>query len=348
MAEKFQRPPRIPRWILDRFLPESENTYLGGDFDEIYNGILERRGRSAACRWYWIQLMYWIPLILYHSVQWSLTMFKNYLKITLRNLKRQKGYAFINIAGLSVGIACAMLIILVVQYEFKYESHHKNAHRIYRINVEHSQVERSFKSTHSPVPLAPAMCEEVPEVTHFARIAELRQIQVAYGDRKFYEDVRFVDPGILEMFTFPLVAGDKDTAFKDPNSVVITEHMATKYFGKEDPLGKSLLFVNSISLKVTGVMTNHPGYTNIRPDFLVPIETLRPLVGDEFFENWLSQQLSSYVMLIEDHSVEDVERKIQVAFNRHVREDDGRVLTLDQLKRMHLFSDTQPTGNIRT
>jgi len=272
-------------------------------------------------------------------------MFKNYLKITLRNLSRQKIYAFINIAGLSVGIACAMLIILVVQYE----SHHENADRIYRINVEHKQLERTFKSTYSPVPLAPAMCEEVPEVTHFARIAELRQIQVTHDDRKFYEDgVRFVDPGILEMFTFPLVAGDKARALEDPNSIVITEDMATKYFGKEDPLGKTLVLLNSMSLKVTGVMKNHPGYTNIRPDFMVPIENIRTLADDDFFQNWLSQQFASYVMLAEGHSAEDVVAKIQGAFNRHVRADDGRVLTLDQLKRMHLFSDTEPTGNINS
>jgi putative ABC transport system permease protein len=347
VGEKFHHPPRLPRWILYRFFPESENAYLSGDFDEIYNNILERQGRGAACRWYWIQLVYWIPLILCHSIRWSLTMFKNYLKITFRNLRRQKVYAFINIAGLSVGIACSLLIILVVQYEFKYESHHENAGRIYRINVEHTQLERAFRSTHSPVPLAPAMCEEVPEVTHFTRIAEMRQIQVAYGDRKFYEDnVCFVDPGILEMFTFPLVSGDKATALKDDNSVVITENMATKYFGNKDPMGKILVFLNSMSLKVTGVINNHPGYTNIRPDFLVPMEKVRDIAGDGFFQNWLSQQLVSCVMLAEGHPAADVEAKIQTAFNRHVREDDGRVLTLDQLKRMHLFSDVEPTGNI--
>lgn len=276
-------------------------------------------------------------------------MFKNYLKITFRNLNRQKGYAFINIAGLSAGIACALLIILVVEYEFKYESHHENAARIYRINIEHTQLERTFRSTYSPVPLAPAMGEEIPEVTHFARIAELRQIPVAHENQKFYEDgVRFVDPGILEMFTFPLVAGDKATALKDANSVVITEDIATKYFGNDDPLGKTLVFLNSMSLKVTGVMKNHPDYTNIRPDFLVPIEKIRAIAGDNFFQNWLSQQLASYVMLAEGYLAADVEAKIQHAFNRHVRADDGRVLTLDQLKRMHLFSDTEPTGNINS
>jgi putative ABC transport system permease protein len=349
VGERFQHPPRLPRWILYHFFPESENIYLGGDFDEIYNSILDRQGRGAACRWYWIQLVHWIPLILFHSIRWSLTMFKNYLKITFRNLIRQKGYAFINIAGLSVGIACALLIILVVQYEFKYESNHENAGRIYRINIEHTQLERTFKSTYSPVPLAPAMCEEIPEVTHFTRIAELRQIQVTQGDRKFYEDnVRFVDPGILEMFTFPLVSGDKATALKDPDSIVITEDMALKYFGKEDPLGQTLVLLNSMPLKVTGVMKNLPGYTNIRPDFLVPIEKVREIVGDDFFQNWLSQQLASYVMLAEGHSAADVEAKIQEAFNRHVRADDGRLLTLDQLKRIHLFSDTEPTGNINS
>ncbi len=347
MEEKFQHPPRLPRWILSRFLPKSENTYLTGDFDEIYNSVLERHGRAAACRWYWIQLVYWIPIIFFHSIRWSMTMFKNYLKITFRNLTRQKGYTFINIAGLSVGIACALLIILAVQYEFKYEGHHKNASRIYRINVAHKQLERTFRSTYSPVPLAPAMCDEVPEVTHFARIAEFRQVPVAYENRKYYEDgVRFVDPGILQMFTFPLVAGDNVTALEEIDSVVITEDMATKYFGNEDPLGRTLVLLNAISLKVTGVMKNHPGYTNIRPDFLVPIEKIRTLAGDEFFQNWLSQQLASYIMLADGHSVGDVEAKIQDAFNRHVREDDGRVLSLDQLRRMHLFSDTQPTGNI--
>jgi putative ABC transport system permease protein len=349
VGDKYQYPPRFPRWILYRFLPKSENTYLSGDFDEIYNCIFERQGRAAAYRWYWVQLLYWIPLIFCHSIRWRMTMFKNYLKITLRNLIRQKGYTFIKIAGLSVGIACALLLILVVQYEFKYESHHENAGRIYRINIAHAQLDRTFRSTYSPVPLAPAMCEEVPEVTHFARIAEFRQTPVAHDDRKFYEDgLRFVDPGILEMFTFPLVAGDRATALKDTNSIVITEDMAIKYFGKENPLGKTLLILNSISLKVTGVMKNHPAYTNIRPDFLVPIEKIRTLAGDEFFQNWLSQQLASYVMLTDGRSAVGVEAKIQDAFNRHVRKDDGRVLTLDQLKRMHLFSDTQPTGNINS
>lgn len=347
MEEKFHRPPRIPSWVLRRFIPDSDNTFLCGDFDEVYNNILEKRGRTAARRWYWTQLLNWIPLILWNSMRWSLTMFKNYLKITLRNLRRQKGYSFINIAGLSVGIACAMLIFLVVRYEFTYESFHENADRIFRINIEHTKLERNTSSRYSPVPLAPAMREEIPEVTHFARIAELRQIMVAYGDRKFYEEnVRFVDPGILGMFTFPLISGDKNTALSDLHSIVITEEMAVKYFGKEDPMGKTLVLLNRMPLQVKGVMENRPPSTNIHPDFLVPLENLRVLFGDNFFDNWVSQQLFSFVMLAEGASAAEVQAKIQHAFNRHVRRDDGRLLSLDKLSRMHLFSDTAPTGNI--
>jgi len=349
MGDMFRHPPRLPRWILNRFLPRSENTFLNGDFDEVYNRILGRKGKATASRWYWTQLFHWIPIILFHSIRWSSIMFKNYLKITMRNFKRQKGYSFINIAGLSVGIACALLLILVVQYEFKYESHHENAGRIYRINMENTRLEQTYRSIYSPVPLAPAMCAEVPGVTNFARIAEVRQTQVTYEDKKFYEDgLRFADPGILEIFTFPLIAGDKATALKDADAVIITEDMAVKYFGTEDPLGKTLTILNSMPLKVTGVMRNHPGFTNIRPDFLIPFEKISAIAGEEFFQNWVSQQIISFIMLAEEQSSADVESRIQKAFNRHVREDDGRVLSLDRLSRMHLFSEAQPTGNIDT
>ncbi len=346
---EFHQPPRIPRRILSRFFPRSDGTYLSGDFDEIYNSVLERRGKRAADRWYWIQLFHWIPLILNHSILWSLIMFKNYLKVTLRNLKRQKGYALINLAGLSVGITCALLIILVVRYEFKYESHHENAQRIYRINVEHKRAGQVNRLTHSPVPLAETLQAELPEVTHFTRFNNITHNLLSYKERKFYEDgVSFVDPGILEMFTFPMLAGDKTTALDEPNSVVITERMAKKYFANENPLGKVLVLSNSLSLQVTGVIEDHPPSSNFRPDFLISFATMREVAPDSYFQNWLSQQVPSYIMLAEGRSAGETEDKIQAIFRRHVREDDNRVLHLDQLKRMHLFSDTEPTGNVNT
>ena len=349
MTDGFHHPPQFPQRILYRFFPESDNTFLSGDFDEIYNGILERRGKRTADLWYWIQLMHWIPLILSRSVKWSLTMFKNYLKITLRNLKRQKGYAIINLAGLSVGIACAILIILVVQYEFKFESHHENADRIYRINVEHRRPDDVYHVTSTPVPLAEALHAELPEVTQFTRLASLSQGLVTYEEKKFYEnEVYFVDPGILEMFTFPMISGNKSEVLKKAFSIVITEEMAIKYFGNNDPIGKILVFNKSFNVQVTGVMQNHPPYSNIRPDFLISFTSLTEIAPKSYFQNWLSQQLKTYIMLPEEHSAAATEVKIQEILRRHVREDDDRILHLDQLQRMHLFSTTDPTGNINT
>lgn len=199
-------------------------------------------------------------------------------------MKRQKGYTLINLAGLSVGIACVVLIILVVQYEYNYESHHKNAHRIYRINVEHKRANQVYRVTSSPVPLAETLNKELPEVTHFTRFVSFSQSLVAHEDRKFYEnELAFVDPGILEMFNFPMLAGNKATALNDTYSVVMTKEMAEKYFGNEDPLEKTLVLNNSLSLKVTGMMRDHPRYSNIRPDFLVSFETARKLAPDSYF-----------------------------------------------------------------
>jgi putative ABC transport system permease protein len=349
IPETNHKPPRFQQWVLSRFIPESEDTYLRGDFEEIYNDILERRGKQAADLWYGFQLLHWIPVFLFHSLLWSFIMFKNYLKITLRHFRRQRGYAFINLAGLSVGIACALLIILVVQYEFKYESHHENGARIYRINVEHKRGDTIYSVTSSPVPLAEALHKELPAVVDFTRIVSSSQSLIAYGDKKFYEPgLSFVDPGILTMFNFPLLTGTKAAALTEAYSVVITEAMAIKYFGSEDPLGKTLTLDNSIPLKVTGVIQDHPGYTNIRPDFLVSFETVREVASPSYFQNWISQQVKSYILLPEDHNVSDTEAGIQSVFKRHVKEDDNRILHLDQLKRMHLFSNTDPTGNVNS
>ena len=188
-----------------------------------------------------------------------------------------------------------------------------------------------------------------PTVVDFTRIVSSSQSLIANGDKKFYEPgLSYVDPGIFTMFNFPLLSGSKSAALTEAYSVVITKEMATKYFGSEDPLGKTLVLDNTTSLKVTGVMKDHPGYTNIRPDFLVSFETVREVAPASYFQNWISQQVKSYIMLPEDHVLAEAEAGIQEVFRRHIREDDDRILHLDQLKRMHLFSNTDPTGNVNS
>ncbi len=281
-------------------------------------------------------------------------MFQNYLKITFRNLKRHKGYSAINIAGLAVGMACFILILLFSLYEFSYEVHHQNAERIYRVNVEQHLTDQVFYAQTSPVPLAEALYNELPEVVAFTRFQTLRTFLVRHEDNKYYEnDVVFTDPGVLDMFTFPFLKGDKSTALKEPSTVVITEDTATKYFGNQDPIGKSLDvendMVGKMSVMVTGVMMNHPKNSDIQFNLLISMESLRDLApADAYWNNWISQQIVSYIMLPETHSVADMEQKIAEVFAKHQRADDTRVLKLEQLKRMHLHSVVTNTGDIRT
>ena len=169
-------------------------------------------------------------------------MFKNYLKIAWRNIRRHKGYSFINIVGLSVGMACFLLILLYSQYEFSYEQHHENADRIYRVNVEQQLTDRVFRAQTSPVPLAEALYNELPEVMQFTRFQSLPTFLVRHEDRRYYENgLIFADSGVLDMFTFTLLTGDKNTALKEPNAVVLTKEMAIKYFGNQNAIGKSLV-----------------------------------------------------------------------------------------------------------
>ena len=346
-------PPRIPQWILSRLLPRDDEPYLSGDFDEIYSFVYEDKGRLSADIWYWKQMVVSLPQILIHPFIWSVIMFKNYLKMTLRNLKKHKGYSFLNIAGLSVGMACFILVLLFVQYEFRYEKHHINAERIYRLIVEQNLGDRVFRANSSPVPLAETLARDLPEVEEFTRMFPTGRILVSYGDRHLYEDgMSLVDPGVLKMFSFPLIKGDPDTVLAHKHSAVITEEIAEKYFGREDPIGKtlSLDFAVKTDITVTGVIRNHPRTTDIAPEILVPVKTIEDLMpnSDQFFQNWISQQIQSYIMLPDDHSVPDMEQKIMGVFSRHIRDDDRRELKLEQLARSHLYSLGDEPGLIRT
>lgn len=346
-------PPRIPQWILSRLLPRDDSQYLSGDFDEIYSFVCEDKGRLSADIWYWKQVVVSLPQILIHPFIWSVIMFKNYLKMTLRNLKKHKGYSFLNIAGLSVGLACFILVLLFVQYEFRYEKHHVNAERIYRLIVEQNLGDRVFRASSSPVPLAETLAQDLPDVEAFTRMYPMGRVLVSYGEKYFYEDgMSLVDPGVLKMFSFPLIKGDPATVLAQKHSAVITEEIAEKYFGRENPIGKtlSLDFQVSTDVTVTGVIKNHPRTTNIAPDILIPLRTIEDLMpnSEQFFQNWISQQIQSYIMLPEEHSVPEMEQKIMGVFRQHILDDDRRELKLEQLARSHLYSMGDEPGLIRT
>lgn len=268
MDEK-RRPPRVLEWILERFLRKDEVYEKLGDFEEAYREFLEDRGRLSAAVWYLVQIIKAVPSFVSNSYYGSITMFKNYLTAAFRNLARSKTYSFLNITGLAVGIAAFLMISLYVSFELSYDRYHENAGRIFSVISGDQAV--------TPVPLAPALMQEFPEVEAATRFQGLDQYLIRYKDKAFFGD-RWVwaDEHIFDVFTFPLVSGDNHTALRDPNSVILTEDMAKKYFGGEDPMGKVLRWASSDvenDFIVTGVMKNIPENSHVRGDFFASFKT---------------------------------------------------------------------------
>ncbi|MCI0695038.1 ABC transporter permease [candidate division KSB1 bacterium] len=269
-------------------------------------------------------------------------MFKNYLKIALRNLLRQKGYSFINIAGLAVGMACCLLIIFYVQDELSYDRFHENAERFYRVAAERHRNTDVRWSAWSPVPMGPALRAEIPEVTEAIRFWRAFQPVISYEDKHFREKkFYFTDPAVFAVFSFELSKGDRATALAAPGTVVITETSAKKYFGAADPIGKTLRYVgypaDTVNLVVTGVLRDLPHYTQFEFDFLAS------LLGVETEQdNWGSTKpIWTYVLLPENYSPNLLESKLPAFVERHftsANSSDSRILHLEPLRDIHLYS----------
>ena len=222
-------------------------------------------------------------------------MLKNYLTIAIRNLMRHKLYSAINLAGLAIGIAVCMLIFLWVQDELSYDRFHENADRIYRV------VLHSGRPYHvAPAPMGPALVRDFPQVVDAVRLFNLGNALVQHGETQFYERITFADPNILKMFSFSLQKGDPKTALNGPNQILLTEHMAQKYFGSEDPVGKTLELRARPAggwFTVTGVLNHVPQNTHIKFDFLASFASLEERV--RHLDQWAPSNYPTYLLLAE-------------------------------------------------
>jgi len=233
----------------------------------------------------------------------------SYMKTAWRKMKRQKGYAFINVAGLAVGLACALFIWLWVRDELSFDRFHQNAPALFRVEQDQSGGQGTFHVYVTQYPMGPAVQAAIPEIKTAVRFARAEGVIVRYGEKVFFENrVRAVDPSFLTAFTFPLLRGDRTSALKDLRSILITEDMATKYFGSGDPLGKTLTINGAHPMAVTGIMKNVPANSTIGFDMLVPLEFLRSLGVD--IDTWGSNNIITWVELNNPAAAAAVGKKI--------------------------------------
>ncbi|NOR21781.1 MAG: FtsX-like permease family protein [Candidatus Aminicenantes bacterium] len=279
-------------------------------------------------------------------------MIKNYLKIALRNFQRHKGYSFINIAGFAIGMACCLLILLYVRHELSYDRHHEDVERVCRIVIDiRTQTANRVFALISPT-VAPALKADYPQVEHAARaIIPSSSRLVKRKDTFFYEDrFMYADQELFDIFTIPFIRGATQGALTRPNTLVVSQRMAHKYFGNANPLGETLE-INQQEYEITGVVTDSPENTHMKYDLIASLETLKDW---QEMSNWYSTMFYTYLKLRPDVNVEEFSPQLSRLPDKYVGERlSSRGTTyhyfLQPLSSIHLHShlryETEPPGN---
>jgi putative ABC transport system permease protein len=303
------RPPRLAKLLVRLFaFRERDDAYLG-DIEEIFAEKAATRGPLRSRAWYWREALGSLPACLGNTLVWSWIMFTTNLKIAVRNLKKHLGYSGLNIAGLALGIACALFILLWVQDELSFDRFHANAKTLYQIEQDQKMGQGVFHHSSTPYGMREALITEIPEIKDASRFFGGRTLLIRQGEKAFFENgVVAVDSSFLEMFSFPVIRGDAETALADPGSVVLTESLATKYFGADDPIGRTLTLNNRFPVTVSAVTKDIPSASSLQFDALLPMEFLKNLNID--INNWEGNESPTYVQLRENSSVVAINAKL--------------------------------------
>ena len=252
-------------------------------------------------------------------------MFKNYIKIALRNFLKHKGFSFINIFGLTIGVACCLLIVLFVLDEISYDQYHDKADKIYRVGIRGFVNNSLFHGVISCAPMAQTLVDEFPEVTAATRLRNFGFPVFRYEDKVFSEEkVFWVDQAFFDVFTVPFIKGNPKTALAQPNTIVLTRSMALKYFGDEDPIGKNLNADKRRDYLVTGVVEDVPRNSHFHYDFLASLITHE----DSRSPIWVSNNYYTYVVLHENASPEAFEAKLDELVKKYVGPQIEKALSI--------------------
>ncbi len=280
-------------------------------------------------------------------------MIKSYLKIAFRNLARHKAFSTINIAGLSIGMACSIFILLWVRDELKYDRFHVDADRIYRIVCNAS----GFKAAVNPYGMPEVLKAELPQIRDFVRISHISSELFSLGEKKFVENDKlfYVDSNFLQFFSFPLMKGDPKTALNRPDALLLTENAAIKYFGTTDVIGKTLRLNNKVDQVITGVLKPISSNSHLQFDFLIPLSYVANNWYDIKNKTWDSFNFYSYLKMGSNFdpsqaSLDRMNHQIDLIYKKHI--PDFRVnYFLQPLTSIHLHSNMQielpGNGNIQ-
>ncbi len=262
-------------------------------------------------------------------------MFRNFLKVALRNLWKNKAFSAINITGLSVGLAVCLLIVLYVKDELSYDKYNAQSENIYRVDADISFNGTQFTSAVSPAPLVPTLMKDYPQVVQWTRLRNFGDILVKKDNQNIpNHNAVFADSTFFQVFSIPMIAGNRLTALNEPNSIVIDETTAKKYFNSTNVVGKTLYVDNSVNCKITGVIRDFPPQSHFHFSFIRPMhDTYHDDQGD-----WLSNNYASFVLVRPGVTQASLQNAVNAIINNYL------IKQLDQLLHMNA-NDLKNSGN---
>ena len=268
----------------------------------------------------------WHPSRLLPSLIWS------HIKFALRKIRRQKGFSFINILGLAIGMACFVTIVLWIQDELSYDKFHVKKDRLFRIQNKLPNGTFANSLTYA---LPPVLKDTYPEIEETARVWPWHRSLVRYEDKHFDEENFYLtDPGFFKMFSFPFISGDPETALPDKYSIVLTQDTAKRYFGDVNPIGKILyLDAHEADFKVTGIIENIPANSHLQFDMVSRVEWL----GEDRLARWREWVAPAYVLLHSDAAPDAVNAKIAGIYREYISENNNVEPVLQPLTRVYLY-----------
>ncbi len=330
-----RNPPRWPERIIVRLSWPEDRASILENLREEYAYLLTTRGSGPAGLWYWSHALRSIgPFLAYRTI-WRIVMLMNNLKLVLRGISRHKGYSVINIAGLAVGLAAFILISLWIGYETSFDRFYENREGLYQLVTEQALPggeRRRFVNT--PGALAPFLKAERPEIRNAARSVEWMGFLLGTTDKRFLENIRFVDPAFPEMFSLQFIEGHPGTALSQPNSVVLTEETARKHFPEGEAVGRELSMGQGASLLVTGVVKDLPPNSSFLSLNLVPLAALEGLGWNN--DIWESGNYQTFVHLDEKADLEAFKSQILDVYARNAPNWERSTLTLRPITKIHL------------
>ncbi|MCK5147605.1 ABC transporter permease [bacterium] len=345
------KPPLLAIWLFRPLMPKEDRPFLINDFEEMFEVVAMTEGRWQAIIWSWKQYIGSTPHFLKDHWYWSCAMLKNLFKIGFRNIAKQRLSSVLNVAGLAVALAAAWVLIFHVQFETSFENWNPNSQNVCRIAIKSKYGDTYRHWANGPVLLSQSLKEQIPDIQDYTRFNGMGNLVVSAenenGQRIQFSESGgyFVDATVFDLFNLKLVSGDLDTVFDDLSSVVLTQSMARRYFGNEDPIGKILDFEGGrFTAIVTGVIEDLPANTFLSFDYLVPMDQLLAIFKRQGNEAALTSRtwkaMMHFVKMRPGYDQAHVEA-LMVDFQKEYHADEvNRVetFTLQPIQTIHLHS----------